>query len=48
MISNEIDMEEDMRERGPWGIICFLETLGTQGFFGDHVDFPRKLQKLPK
>lgn len=37
-----------MRERGLRGIICFLETLGSQGFFGDHVDFPRKPQELPK
>lgn len=28
-----------MRERGLWGILCFLETLENQVFFGDHVDF---------
>lgn len=41
-------MEEDMREGWLWGIKCFLETMRSQVFFGDHADFPLKLQTLTK
>lgn len=37
-----------MRERGLQGTICLMETLESHVFFGDHVDFPLKLQELLK
>lgn len=41
-------MKENMRAGGLGAIIYFLATLGSQVFFGDHADFPLKLQGLPK